>query len=81
MGCFMRIGDIVEVLWDDTASDDAWKDAGDPELPLVECRTVGYYRSEDKRAIYLTDTTSNDEGRFNAVTIPRGCIRKMRRLS
>ena len=76
----MKPGELVEVTWDDTASDDEWRDEDDPELDLVECRTVGHWRKKDKRAIYLVDTVSNDKARFNSVTIPMGCVKRIRRL-
>ncbi len=70
----MKTGDDLRVFWNDTASDDDWKDEDEGSLNIIQCKTTGQYIKHDDDALYMVATTSTDNCRFGEVTIPRGCI-------
>ena len=74
--------DIVEVIWIDAgtcAHEMSMEEAR--EHGLVESRTVGYLTKQDKEAVTLLMTLfpAVEDAKFKW-TIPKGMIRKIRRL-
>lgn len=73
----------VEVDWVDSASRGRWDSLAtyQKEVPAY-CRSIGYLITKSKTAVILLQTqgcnTVNDA--LDAITIPRGCITKIRRL-
>lgn len=69
---------LVEVIWDDAASNsEAWVHKDDMESP-EQVITIGFVIKEDDRAIYIASSIANDEDHEdtvgNTMTIPKGMI-------
>lgn len=75
---------IVEIIWDDAASNsETWvdlKDISEPEQVI----TVGYLVKTTKRAYTVANSVSNEEKHEesvgNTMTIPRGMVVSYREL-
>lgn len=73
----------VEVDWVDSASRGRWDSIENyrKEVPAY-CRSIGYLITKNKNVVILLQTqgcnTANDA--LDAITIPRGCIQRIRRL-
>jgi hypothetical protein len=74
---------LVEVDWRDSASRGRWDtlDNYKKEVPAL-CRSAGYMIVKNTRVVILLQTQSintlNDA--LDAITIPRGCITRIRKL-
>jgi hypothetical protein len=74
---------LVEVDWTDSASRGRWDTIENykKEVPAL-CRSAGYLIVKNDRVVILLQTQSintlNDA--LDAITIPRGCITRIRRL-
>lgn len=53
----MKVGDLVELEWDDhcTLSPNGWTERQEEYLPCV-CRTVGYIVALDRKTVTMTAT-------------------------
>lgn len=74
---------VVEVEWDDACSQGGWgSDASYRERSApLRTRSTGYLFHDDAEGITLMQTQANDNERFaESITIPRGMIRRVRRL-
>lgn len=78
----LRKMSLVEVVWDDAATSGRWlslktyiEDRG-----IVECRAVGYLTKKNAREIQVVQQISKEGDVSDSVTIPRSCVRRIRRL-
>jgi hypothetical protein len=77
---------LVEVEWIDSASTNGWQRRGEIDQEqkqdggLVECRTVGYLLSKDKRSLRLAQSQSSHGAVAEICAIPRSCIRSIREV-
>lgn len=71
---------LVEVWWLDSHGRDGWTKYGDPVDPrAAACKTVGYVLDETDE--FLTVASSIGDDQFcQEMSIPKGCVRKVRRL-
>lgn len=74
---------VVAVDWVDSASyaKQCWRDMAEYEaLTPSVITTVGFIAAEDKARVVLVQTVNDDNDASGCMAIPRGCIRKIRRL-
>ena len=73
---------LIVVDWDDSSSRGRWStlDEYRKHSPVL-CRSVGYVTHRDKRGISLVQTMADNGDVVDAIAIPAGCIRKVRRLT
>ena len=74
---------LVEVDWVDSASRGRWDSLANYKKEVTAyCRSAGYLIANTKRHIIVLQTqganTINDA--LDAITIPKGCILKIRKL-
>lgn len=77
----MRRRPLVEVEWEDAHHDDGW--AGNRPLRTRggPCRTAGYMLKRDRRVIVIAHSLGEDpDDHADTLTIPRGCVSRIRRL-
>lgn len=82
---YARAGDLVEVLWLDTASYKAWEREEDifdaainGESFLVPVKTAGYLIHIDEEQVLLADGHREDSGEVTGKTaIPFGCVQEI----
>lgn len=73
----------VEVTWIDSAFHRGWSDADTKraQMGMSECRTVGYLLSKTRESVKLVMSTADENDSFSdGITIPRACVRTMKRL-
>lgn len=75
--------EILEIEWEDSSCHHGWRttEVLDKDNKVEQCRTVGYFYKETKRGVLLSSAigdTGNE--RSDSWTIPKSCIRKIRRL-
>ena len=75
--------EILEIEWEDSSCHHGWRTTKvlDGDNEVEQCRTVGYFYKETKRGVRLS-AAIDDAGyeRSDSWTIPKSCIRKIRRL-
>ncbi len=72
---------VVEVKWVDSASRDRWHELSDDDKPS-EIRTVGFMVRKAKSHITVCHSYDEDGNDIiAAISIPRGCINSIKRLS
>lgn len=71
----------VEVLWDDPHTEDStWLDLDSLGQASFTIRSVGFLLKKDKRQVVLVQSLTDDERGATTLSIPRGCIRRIRRI-
>lgn len=75
--------EVIEIEWEDASCHHGWRSNKvlDNDSDVERCRTVGYFYKETKKSIRLSpaiDDTENE--RSDTWTVPKSCIRKIRRL-
>lgn len=79
-----KLNDILEINWLDVVDDPQWRDPNDArQRPKeVDCLSVGYYLKETKDLIWISWTRGDQEdGVRTREVIPKGCIKKIRKLT
>lgn len=77
----MRKRPLLVVEWDDVSSYHGWKDTEEAKtLKPFRAKMVGWEISRDKDNLILVSGFSSDDDCNGQRIIPRGCIRKVRRL-
>lgn len=73
---------LVEIVWDDAATSGRWlslktyiEDRG-----IVECRAAGYMTKKNAREVQVVQQISKEGDVSDSVTIPRSCVKRIRRL-
>jgi hypothetical protein len=71
----------AEVEWVDSKAQGSWRDADEyrNEQP-APCRSVGYVLTRDAKKIILLQSQSESGGVSDSITIPIGCVTKVRYL-
>ena len=75
--------EILEIEWEDSSCHHGWRsgDVLNKDNDVEQCRTVGYFYKETKRSIRLRPAIDDEANeRSDTWTIPKSCIRKIRRL-
>lgn len=75
--------EVLEIEWEDSSCHHGWRsnEVLDRDNDVEQCRTVGYFYKETKRSIRLSPAIdAHDQERSDTWTVPKGCIRKIRRL-
>lgn len=77
----LKYNDIIEVIWWDASSNSEWRDEEivRKEKPTI-CHSIGYYTIHDGDALVLSPDYNDSKDR-STVLIPRGMIKKIRRLT
>jgi hypothetical protein len=72
---------LVMVTWVDSSSHDRWE-YGPVEPDLIAIDSVGWLVHRDAKMLILAPNMSRQErvGRCCSMTIPTGCVQKIRRL-
>ena len=71
----------VEVVWEDAASaNSAWKPLEDIRATTVVIRSVGYLLEVTDRRVTLLQNAGDNGRAADTITVPRSCVRSMRRL-
>ena len=74
-------GTLLLVCWDDIVSDATWlKDAAAQTLDTPHCKDIGWFVNDDKLNIRITSSV-NDYCEKNVTVIPKGCIRKVKKIN
>ena len=74
----MKVGDIVEVHWKDSAVTPGWlRDL--PDEGIARCKTSGYLARHDSKEIIVA-LSRGEENWGQILAIPRACILKVRKL-
>ena len=78
----MKKNTLIEVEWDDIVSDSAWlTEQKAANEPLAQCKSAGYFLNEIKGVLRLSSTIQYGKSTDrDIIVIPRGVIRKIRRL-
>lgn len=81
----LKMGDVVEVVWDDATGDSGWTTRDEITWPIMRCVTVGYYLQHNEQAVMLMDSLFDDylakDGTVGGMkTIPVGMLIEVRRL-
>lgn len=77
----MKKRPLVLVEWDDTTTNEGWAMVENLTSEPVHCISVGWIVRKTKIALVLAGMRSLDEDACNTrQTIPRGCIRSIRRI-
>ena len=71
---------LLRINWIDTASTRGWRNDDDKQHGTIKCVSVGYEIEGDKAAIHLVQSISDNEGRSEVISIPKGTITKRRIL-
>lgn len=71
----------VRVEWVDSASTGRWRHRKEAErFDVVACTTVGFVVSRNSKRIVLAQSVSEDDDVCDTMTIPAGCVKRVRRL-
>ena len=69
---------IVKIEWEDSCAITGWHNQGKFEdYDVSPCRTVGYLLGKDKKKITVLQSISNSPSFCEALTIPRGNVKKI----
>ncbi len=72
---------IVLIKWVDSKVIHGWREGEDTRFDDVAyCETVGFLQYEDKEKVTITFGSSDSAFIMETITIPRGCIKSVRKL-
>ena len=71
---------IVLVEWEDSNVTHGWRHIDDGLDQLAHCRTVGIIQFEDDHAMTLAMGDSDCGSVLETITIPKGCVTKIKEL-
>ncbi len=76
----LKQGDLVKIDWIDAGGASGWTDHKKYEPPYIV--TIGHYIKEDRHGIYTAPGVDRDDYKYvlGLDFIPRGCIKRVRRL-
>lgn len=69
----------VIVEWDDSSSYSPWHNDSDLDIP-AKCFSVGVICKDEDRYISVAQSKSSEGNYGDVITIPRGCIKRVRQL-
>jgi hypothetical protein len=73
----------VEIIWNDAYSKNGWKcdqDIREMAQRGIVCKSVGYLVRESKKYMVLAHGLSEDNNFQDLFSIPKGCIRSVRKI-
>jgi len=72
----------VEIVWIDSCTSGRWRTLDDYQdnEGLVECHSIGYMTKKNKKEVQVVQQISREARVADSITIPRSCIKKIRRL-
>ncbi len=76
----MRKLPLILVEWNDTCTSDNWKREKDCKHSEAHCVSVGWRLKSDRNFLTITTMRDGDGGCNDRQTIPKGCIKSIRRL-
>ncbi len=77
----MKENTLVKVDWIDSSTARGWNTRDKAKKPGgFACTSVGFVIQENKKDITVAGTVGDDGDCLDAITIPRGCIKKIRRI-
>jgi hypothetical protein len=76
----MKINDMVKVDWVDSNSRHGWEQEDIYENSVAPCRTVGILKENHRNFVAIAQSDSSLGSKMNNITIPRGCIVRIRKL-
>ena len=78
----MKKRPLVMIEWEDIAAHSSWiEEDSQPEASdTIHCVTVGWRIKSNKRMIVITSTRADTKKCTDRMSIPRGCIKSIRRL-
>ena len=72
---------LVEVEWTDAQIGGGWNTRERyADKGIAKCRTAGYLLVRDKRSITIMQNVCDDGTVSDSMTIPAGCVKRVRRL-
>jgi hypothetical protein len=74
---------LVHVIWFDAHSEDAWTEKKDLTFEPTRCHSVGYLVKRTKHAITVAGSAHGIDTDIDyscVITIPAGCIRKVKKI-
>jgi hypothetical protein len=72
---------LLLVEWEDSVSTGGWRSHEDAaEKGVARCRSVGFVERDDEKGLVLSQTDSDLDNCTDQIAIPKGCIRRRRRL-
>ena len=71
---------IVEIIWYDPFTDEDWADVGEEDRTRLLSGAYGAIIHADKDVVILCGISNTENETSNRFSIPRGCIKKIRRL-
>lgn len=72
----VKVGDLVEVYWDDHSSRDQWADKG-CTVAIIQIRSVGWVDRMDAKVMQLYASETNNDRVSQQALIIRKCITRM----
>ena len=77
----MRKLHLVEVEWEDTSGQSGWDtEENIKKMEPVVCVTVGWQLKSTAKKLVLVSTHSDNKTYSDRNTIPKGCIKSIRRI-
>lgn len=74
---------LVEVTWLDSSSCSGWHAMNEIPTKPLECRSAGYLVHKSRSSLVVALSASEARSRHgfgDTITIPRACVKKIRRL-
>jgi len=73
----------VFVEWDDSHITSPWHNSEERDYNLCPIQTLGWLIKSDKRSISVAQSWDKDDHNYTSdvITIPRGCIRKIHKVT
>jgi len=73
---------IVEVTWDDSASQGKWgtDESYRRNADTIECKSMGYLLSRNKKKVVLIQSISEEHQCCDSISIPAKCVKRVRRF-
>lgn len=72
---------LIRVEWDDAATTGNWRNPSEMgREERLQCQSVGHVVRSNKQEVVLALSISESGNMSDTIAIPRGCIRKVRRL-
>ena len=78
----MPLRRIIRVDWEDSASGGGWNRLDDfkDRHGTLSCQSVGYVAKSDKDVVMLVQSVCENGDVNDSISIPRKCIKRVRRI-
>lgn len=72
---------IAMIEWEDSCTEPTWHRRGSSLDTVASCVSVGIMTQDNDSCVSLTQSISNSTGNIgDTITIPRSCIKRIRKL-